>query len=92
MKFTGKNYKEYLDSIVKFKDIKTKYPLLELALSSINGDVIKPVGLGYKTKFDLYYNYRVLSMCDYDDTKTTSIILHDKRMDKDDQIHSDTYS
>ena len=81
MKFTGTNYKEYLDCVVNFKDIKTKYPLLEIVLSNMDGNIIKLAGLGYKTKFDLYYNYRVLSMCDYDDTKTTSIILWDKKME-----------
>lgn len=43
-------------------------------------------------KFDMYYNYRVLSTRDFPHIYTTSILLHDKRMDEDDQIHTNTYS
>ena len=92
IKFKGTNQKDYTDKVVRFKDIKTKYPLLEVALCNMEGTKFKIIGLGYKMKFDMYYNYRVLSTRDFPGTYTTSILLHDKRMDEDDQIHTNTYS
>ena len=81
MKFKGNNQKDYLDKVVKFKDVKTKYPLLEVIISNMEGTNFKMLGLGYKMKFDMYYNYRVLSTRDFSDTYTTSVILYDKKME-----------
>lgn len=81
IKFKGTNQKEYLDKVVKFKDVKTKYPLLEVIISNMEGTNFKMLGLGYKMKFDMYYNYRVLSTRDFPDTYTTSVILYDKKME-----------
>ena len=81
MEFKGVNQKEYFDKIVKFSDIKTRYPLLEVILSNKNCTNIKVLGLGYKMKFDMYYNYRVLSTRDFPDTYTTRVILWDKKLE-----------
>lgn len=81
IKFKGTNQKDYLDKVVKFKDVKTKYPLLEVIISNMEGTNFKMLGLGYKMKFDMYYNYRVLSTRDFPDTYTTSVILYDKKME-----------
>ena len=81
IKFKGTNQKDYLDKVVKFKDVKTKYPLLEVIISNMEGTNFKMLGLGYKMKFDMYYNYRVLSTRDFPDTYTTRVILYDKKME-----------
>ena len=81
MKFKGNNQKDYLDKVVKFKDVKTKYLLLEVIISNMEGTNFKMLGLGYKMKFDMYYNYRVLSTRDFPDTYTTRVILYDKKME-----------
>ena len=75
MKFTGKNYKTYLDIIVKFKDIQPKYPILEVFATNWQGTKFMNIGYGFKKNFAKYHNYRVLSICDYEDTKTTSVNL-----------------
>jgi hypothetical protein len=81
MYFTGKNYKEYHDGKTTLKTLKTKYPLLELIISNEEGTHMKLLGKGYKTKFDMYLNHKVLSSCNYEDTYTTSVILWDKKME-----------
>ena len=81
MNFKGVNQRDYLDKVVKFKDVKTKYPLLEVIVSNMEGTNFKALGLGYKMKFDMYYNNRVLSTRDFPDTYTTSVILWDKKME-----------
>lgn len=81
MNFKGVNQKDYTDKVVEFKDVKTRYPLLEVIISNMEGTNFKTLGLGYKMKFDIYYNHRVLSTCDLPDTYTTSVILYDKKME-----------
>lgn len=81
MYFTGKDYKEYPDGKTTLKTLKTKYPLLELVISNKEGNHMKLLGKGYKTKFDMYLNHKVLSSCNYEDTYTTSVILWDKKME-----------
>lgn len=81
MYFTGNDYKEYSDEETTLKTLKTKYPLLELIISNKEGTHMKLLGKGYKTKFDMYLNHKVLSSCNYEDTYTTSVILWDKKME-----------
>ena len=81
MKFKGVNQRDYLDKVVTFKNVKTRYPLLEVMISNMEGTNFKILGLGYKMKFDMYYNHRVLSTRDFPDTYTTSVILYDKKME-----------
>lgn len=75
MYFTGKDYTEYLDKVVKFKQFIPKYPLLEVFFSNMEGTKMKMGGFGPKRKFDKFREYRVLSSCNYNDTKTTSVNL-----------------
>ena len=72
----GKDLKQYNDEIITLKDFKPKYPVLELIESyDIYCSRFKCIGMGIKQKYQQYLNYRVLSTCNYDDTKTTSVIL-----------------
>lgn len=81
MYFTGNDYKEYPDENTTLKTLKTKYPLLELIISNKERTYMKSLGKGYKTKFDMYLDHKVLSSCNYEDTYTTSVILYDKKME-----------
>ena len=57
-------------------DLKTKYQLIELIESNYTFTRYKLIGLINKNKADILYGNRiVLSIKDYDDTKTTSIII-----------------
>lgn len=58
------------------KIVKIKYNMYEVIESYNNGLAFKIVGLISKAVFDVKYgNRKILSIQNYDDTKTTSIII-----------------
>lgn len=76
-----KDYRDYSNENILFKDVKTKYPFLELFLSDKDQNQTKYLGKGYKMKFDRYYGYRVLSCCTYKHSIITQVVLHDPSRD-----------
>lgn len=72
------NYKEYLDTVVLYKDIKPTFDKVEIGASDMDATYTKIIGKGFYNDFlDELGEVRVLSTCDYNDTWSTSFILLD---------------
>ena len=72
------NYKEYLDEVVLYKDIKPTFDKVEIGSSDMDANYTKIIGRGFYNDFlDELGDVRVLSTCDDNDTWATSFILLD---------------
>ena len=72
------NYKEYLDEVVLYKDIKPTFDKVEIGSSDMDANYTKIIGRGfYNDCLDELGDVRVLPTCDYNDTWATSFILLD---------------
>ena len=72
---------DYSSESISLYDVKTKFPLLELILSNKNKTRFKNLGLGYKTRFDMYLNHRVFSTDTVKGSIVTTVIIYDERLD-----------
>lgn len=62
---------------------KIKYKVYEVLEGSLDGRRFKIIGYMKDEDFwKRYINDNILSIKNYDDTKTTSIIVHNKELDK----------
>lgn len=70
--------------MMKFKELKPKYKMIELVASNEEGTYAKAISMkDYKDLVKKYGNAEVLSVQDYDFTKTTSVIIKDSEDYKD---------
>lgn len=69
---------------MKVKDCNFKYSLLEVIFSNIEGTNLGRIMLAKDTAIKRdFADYEVLSVKNFEDTKTTSVMIHDERLEND---------